>query len=155
MVAATLAPPTRLESPTLFTTQLATEVHSAHSFLNFPNSLTLTSVISLSLALYLLPFPLFQTSKPSLSNPTRSLAQSLYLLPTLNLLTHWTFLTFSNWVSSKLNQLAFEFAMTRSSYNKLTRSLSKLPPNLLELALKHSSLSRYLSNSSFDRLTIS
>ena len=80
-------------SPTLFSTQLATEVHSAHSFLNFPNSLTSTSLISLSLALYLLPFPLFQTSKPSLSDPTRSLAHSLYLLPTFNLLTRWTFLT--------------------------------------------------------------
>ena len=43
-------------------------------------------------ALYLLPFHLFQTSKPSLSDPTRSLAQSLYPLPTLNLLTRWTFL---------------------------------------------------------------
>ena len=39
------------------------------------------------------------------------------------------------------------------SYNKLTRSLPKLPPNLLELALKHNSLSGYLSNSSFDGLT--
>ncbi|KAF3954434.1 hypothetical protein CMV_020219 [Castanea mollissima] len=38
------------------------------------------------------------------------------------------------------------------SYNKLTRSL---PPNLLELALKHNSLSGYLSNSSFDGLKIS
>ncbi|KAK7823493.1 udp-glycosyltransferase 87a1 [Quercus suber] len=37
------------------------------------------------------------------------------------------------------------------SYNKLTGSL---PPNLLELALKHNSLSEYLSNSSFDELTI-
>ena len=39
------------------------------------------------------------------------------------------------------------------SYNKLTGSLPKLPPNLLELALKHNSLSGYLSNSSFDGLT--
>ena len=38
------------------------------------------------------------------------------------------------------------------SYNKLTGSL---PPNLLELALKHNTLSGYLSNSSFDELTIS
>ncbi|KAF2294649.1 hypothetical protein GH714_014246 [Hevea brasiliensis] len=39
------------------------------------------------------------------------------------------------------------------SYNKLTGSLPKLPPNLLELALKSNSLSGSLSKWSFDGLT--
>lgn len=39
------------------------------------------------------------------------------------------------------------------SYNYLTGSLVKLPPNLLELALKHNSLSGLLSKSSFDGLS--
>ncbi|KAB1208426.1 hypothetical protein CJ030_MR7G022716 [Morella rubra] len=39
------------------------------------------------------------------------------------------------------------------SFNKLEGSLPKLPPNLLELALKHNSLSGTLSKSSFDGLT--
>ncbi|KDP47139.1 hypothetical protein JCGZ_22135 [Jatropha curcas] len=39
------------------------------------------------------------------------------------------------------------------SYNKLTASLPKLPPNLLELAIKGNSLSGSLSKSSFDGLT--
>ncbi|XP_050365891.1 leucine-rich repeat receptor-like serine/threonine-protein kinase BAM1 [Argentina anserina] len=39
------------------------------------------------------------------------------------------------------------------SFNKITGSLPKLPPKLLELALKSNSLSGPLSNSSFDGLT--
>ncbi|KAA8545829.1 hypothetical protein F0562_020720 [Nyssa sinensis] len=39
------------------------------------------------------------------------------------------------------------------SFNKLTGSLPKLPPNLLEFALKANSLSGSLYNSSFDGLT--
>jgi len=39
------------------------------------------------------------------------------------------------------------------SFNKLTGSLPKLPPNLLELAIKANSLSGSLSKSSFDGLT--
>ncbi|KAK7850148.1 receptor-like protein 37 [Quercus suber] len=104
-------------------------------------------------ALYLLPFHLFQTSKPSLSDPTLPVSianlksAKLKSLDSLDL-SHNSLTGFlPNSINSLSNLRRFDL-----SYNKL---IGSLPPNLLELALKHNSLFGYLSNSSFDRLTIS